>query len=63
MVPHILSPDQVKREAREAALIYSDINSACPYPFFSQAGQLFREEFLTARANMALEKDNPGDTL
>ena len=42
----------VAREAREAALHYVDVNAACPHPFDSLAGRIFREEFLAERKRL-----------
>jgi hypothetical protein len=47
----ILPVERVKREAREAAAQFADVNDACPYPFHSDAGRLFREEFARARTS------------
>lgn len=32
-------------EARRAAAQYTDVNAACPYPFDTAAGRIFREAF------------------
>lgn len=45
----IIPRDQVVREAQAAAHQYRDVNDACPYPFMSDAGQLFRATFQQAR--------------
>lgn len=44
--------DRIKLQARQAAAHYSDVNAACPYPFFSPAGATYRAEFLQARAQI-----------
>lgn len=49
----IIPLDQVQREAREAAKVYTDVNDACPYPFSSDAGHAFRAEFNAMRAALA----------
>lgn len=41
---------RVRTEAQKAAWEFDDINDACPYPFASVAGQVFKEAFLTAQA-------------
>jgi hypothetical protein len=46
--------DRIKREAREAAARYADINAACPYPFASEEGRVFREEFNANRATLGV---------
>ena len=43
---------RVEHEARQAARQYSCINAACPYPFASDAGKLFKQIFLQARQNL-----------
>lgn len=49
-------PEQIKpiatiqREAKAAALKYSDINDACPYPFGSDAAHAFKAAFNAERA-------------
>ena len=40
----------IKAEAERAAQVYSDVNDACPYPFFSDAGHAFKAAFCAARA-------------
>lgn len=52
----ITTIEQIRREAREAALHYSDINAACRYPFGTEAGQIFAQEFKAARASAAQER-------
>jgi len=46
----IIPIEQIKREAAEAAKRFSDVNAACPYPFTTEAGRLFRKEFTARRA-------------
>lgn len=46
----IIPIEQVRHQARLAASQYSDVNEACPYPFDTEAGRVFREEFNTMRA-------------
>ena len=45
----IISISRLEREANQAATRYTDINAACPYPFDTNAGRLFKEFFLLAR--------------
>jgi hypothetical protein len=45
----IIPIEQIRREAAEAARSYSDVNAACPYPFTTEAGRLFRQEFMAMR--------------
>jgi hypothetical protein len=46
----VISIDQIRSEAAAAAQQYSDVNAACPYPFDTEAGRLFRQEFVAMRA-------------
>ncbi len=49
-MPHpIISIDRIQREAKAAAVTYSDINDACPYPFGSDAAHAFSSAFKDAR--------------
>lgn len=45
----IYSIAKIEAEARAATLQHSDINAACPYPFGSTAGHIFKEAFLKER--------------
>ena len=49
MTEPIVSIDEVKQEAAQAATRYTDVNDACPYPFYSEAGRLFKKEFIRVR--------------
>lgn len=53
MSESIVSRELVERQARSAAKTYDNVNDACPYPFASVAGQLFKAEFIRARAELA----------
>ena len=46
----ILSIARIRQEAHDAAKHFDDVNAACPYPFGSEAGRVFREQFLATRA-------------
>lgn len=48
----VYSIARIKQEAQEAAQKYSDVNFACPYPFYSTAGHVFKEAFAEARAEI-----------
>jgi hypothetical protein len=52
------NPSSIEQEAREAARHYSDVNEACPYPFHSTEGQVFRAAFAAAQASERLNKEN-----
>jgi hypothetical protein len=53
----VYSIDKIKTQAREAAAKYTDVNDACPYPFQTTAGHIFREEFLWVRS--VIEQKEP----
>jgi hypothetical protein len=46
----ITSIDRIKREAHQAVKTYHTLNDACPYPFGSDAGKIFKEYFLQAQS-------------
>lgn len=46
----IISIERVQREAQAAAQRFSDVNAACPYPFTTEAGRVFKQAFVAARA-------------
>ena len=48
----IISISRIEREANAAAQEHSDINDACPYPFGTDNGKLFKRFFLQARENI-----------
>lgn len=45
----IVSIEKIKREAQAAALVYHDVNDACPYPFGTAAATEFKRAFMAAR--------------
>lgn len=49
----VLTHEQIRREAQNAAGQHSDVNDACRFPFDSDAGQIFRAEFLFIRQIIA----------
>lgn len=48
----IVSIDLINKQAQQAALKYSCINAACPYPFGTTAASLFKAAFNVARAQI-----------
>ncbi len=50
MTTTIVSREAIEQKARIAARTYNNVNDACPYPFAEPAGQLFKAEFIRARA-------------
>lgn len=54
-----LQPDRaasIQAEAFAAARQYTNVNDACPYPFHTPDGRLFKEEFLWARTMIELQQ-------
>lgn len=63
--PHtnMIDKDRILQQARKAAGLYSSLNDACPYPFGSEHGRIFKEAFLAARAAKDIAaQENPGAT-
>jgi len=57
-MPHEVIPiDRIRKEAIESAQRFANVNDACPYPFNSDAGRIFKQEFFLARE--AKEKGQP----
>jgi len=56
--PLELDLEAIKKEAQEAAFFHDNINSACPYPFATMAGAVFKEAFHAAQQAMAQTIDN-----
>jgi hypothetical protein len=50
--PFELDLEIIKKEAQEAAFFHDDINAACPYPFATMAGAVFKDAFKAAKASM-----------
>lgn len=48
---NIIPIARIEREALAAAHQYICVNAACPYPFGSAAGRLFKQFFLLAKNN------------
>jgi hypothetical protein len=49
MHEEIKSIEAIEREAKEAARQYDNINDACPYSFYTDAGQAFKKAFQKER--------------
>ena len=45
-----IDPEAIRAEAQKDAWAYDDINAACPYPFNTVAGVIYKEAFLAAQA-------------
>lgn len=54
----VIPLERIEREARAAALQYSNVNDACPYPFGSDAGHAFSQYFKLARAEAQALEDS-----
>lgn len=62
MTEPVVSIERIKAQAIAAARIYTTVNDACPYPFGTQAGKVFKEEFMWARTAV-LAVDSARETL
>ena len=49
MTEPIVSIARIEQQAREAAATYDNVNDACPYSFYTEAGRLFKRTFVSAR--------------
>ena len=58
---NIYSIEKIEAEAAFAAVRFSDVNDACPYPFESTAGYVFKNAFNAAR--MAIQKQAAPQTV
>jgi hypothetical protein len=58
MTEPVVSIDSVKQEAAAAAQRYTNVNDACPYPFYSEAGRLFKQEFSRVRLAIFTAENN-----
>lgn len=56
--PFELDLEAIKKEAQEAAFFHDNILSACPYPFATMAGAVFKEAFHAAQQAMAAAIDH-----
>lgn len=52
MTEPIISRAAIEAKARAAAKTYDNVNDACPYPFATEAGKVFKAEFNRARAEI-----------
>ncbi len=47
----------IAQQAQAAAATYDNVNDACPYSFYTEAGRVFKREFAAARlANAVVAK-------
>lgn len=53
---------RIEREAIAAAQQHACINAACPYPFGSAAGRLFKQLFLLEQKNITKTAPSPINT-
>lgn len=58
----IYAINQITAEATAAAVLHNNVNDCCPYPFDTEAGQLFRKVFEAANKE-AEEPVNVGAAL
>lgn len=48
----VISIEQIEREAQLAAQHYANVNDACPYPFATEAGRIYKQSFEQAKAEL-----------
>jgi len=53
---NIKSIEQIEREARAAAKQYTNLDEACPYSFYTEAGRTFKRAFQQERLAMGSSK-------
>lgn len=54
MIHQVESLEKIESEARAAARNFTDVNSACPYSFYSPQGQAFKKAFTAERTAMLM---------
>ena len=59
MTEPIIPIDRIKSEARAAAARYENVNDACPYSFYTDAGRIFKSEFAKTRLEQSIAKNAP----
>ena len=47
--PTHIDPEAIRAEAQKAAWEFDTLDDACPYPFGTVAGVMFKEAFLAAQ--------------
>lgn len=52
----VISIARIEAEAIKAAAKFSSVNDACPYSFYSEAGQAFKQAFQRERMAIELRK-------
>jgi hypothetical protein len=55
----VIPIERLEREAADAALRFSNVNDACPYPWHSDAAHLFKAFFVQARQQLASPEVTP----
>lgn len=54
-----LDIEAIRAEAQKAAFLYDRINDACPYPYDTMAGVVFKTFFLATKKTMPPQKETP----
>ena len=62
MPTDIIPISRIEREAQQAARQYDCLNAACPYPFGSDAGHMFKAFFKQARDQLQQTNDGAPKT-
>lgn len=58
MPEQIQSIEQIEAKARADAAIYDNVNDACHYSFYTEAGRVYKSAFQKERLAMSM-KDKP----
>ena len=58
----MIDKERIQQQARTAASLYRTLNDACPYPFGSEHGRIFKEEFLAERAALDIAEQEKQST-
>ena len=55
-MPHQVLPiEAIEAKARADAAIYDNVNDACPYSFYTEAGRIYKTAFQKERLAMAMK--------
>lgn len=55
MPEQIQSIEQIEAKARADAAIYDNVNDACPYSFYTEAGRVYKTAFQKERLAMSMK--------
>lgn len=55
MTHQVSAIEAIEAKARNDAAIYDNVNDACPYSFYTEAGRVYKTAFQKARLVMAMK--------